>query len=108
MMVNIVQEAQHELTTIPNTSWSTKWACLPFTTKHIEVLLTHITLEVKEEVGQHILEDKIIMTISQLLKLTPYLNTYLIVVNKQYAQSEGSTLQGYHHYHYNMLAIVDH
>jgi hypothetical protein len=82
MMVNIVQEAQHELTTVPDPSWSTKWACFPFTTKHLEVLLTHITLEVKEEVGQHILEDKIIMTISQLLKLTPYLNTYLIVVNK--------------------------
>ncbi len=82
MMVDIVQEAQHEVTTTPDPSWSTKQAGLPFTARHLEVLLTHITLEVKEKVGQQILEDKIIMTINQLLKLTLDLNTYLIVVNK--------------------------
>ncbi len=53
-MVDIVQEAQHELTTVLDPSWSTKWPCLPFITKHLEVLLTHITLEVKEEVGHNI------------------------------------------------------
>ncbi len=59
--------------------------------QHPEVLPAPIALEVKEEVGQHILENKIIVTIGQLLKLTPNLNTYLITTNKQLAPIEGTT-----------------
>lgn len=39
-------------------------------------------LEVEEEVKQQIINNKITITISQLLKLTLYLNTYFIVANK--------------------------
>jgi len=47
-----------------------------------EVLLTPISLEVKEEVGQQILDNKIIITIRQLLKLALDLNMYLTTTNK--------------------------
>jgi hypothetical protein len=41
--------------------------------EHPKVMLAPTTLEVKEEVGQQILDNKIIVTIGQLLKLTPIL-----------------------------------
>jgi hypothetical protein len=56
-------------------------------------MLALTTLEVKKEVGQWILDNKIIVTIGQLLKLTPNLNTYLTSINKQFAHSEGNTFK---------------
>jgi hypothetical protein len=53
-----------------------------------KVLPTPISLEVKEEVGQQILNNKITVTIGQLLKLTFNLNMYLIVASKQSTPSE--------------------
>jgi hypothetical protein len=37
------------------------------------------------------MDNKIIVTIGQLLKLTPYLNTYLTTISKQFVHNEGST-----------------
>jgi hypothetical protein len=59
--------------------------------EHLEVLLTPISLGVKEEVGQQILDNRITITIGKLLKLAPNLNTYLTTTSKQFAFSEGST-----------------
>jgi hypothetical protein len=77
-----IKELQHEVVTIPDPSWSIEWARLSSIMEHPKVLLTPIYLEVKEEVGQQILNNKITITISQLLKLAPNLNTYLITTSK--------------------------
>jgi hypothetical protein len=45
--------------------------------------------KVKKEIGQQILDNKITITIGQLLKLTLNLNIYLTSANKQYAMGEG-------------------
>jgi hypothetical protein len=37
------------------------------------------------------MDNKIIVTIGQLFKLTPYLNTYLTTISKQFVHSESST-----------------
>jgi hypothetical protein len=50
--------------------------------EHPEVLLAPIALEVKNKMGQHIFDNKIIVTIGQLLKLAPNLNTYLTTTNR--------------------------
>jgi hypothetical protein len=78
-----IKEVQQEVATIPYPSWSIEWARLSFAMEHPKVPLTPIYLEVKEEVGQQILDNKITITIGQLLKLTPNLNTYLITISKQ-------------------------
>jgi len=49
--------------------------------EHPKVLLALITLEVKKEMGQQILDNKIIVTIGQLLKLAHDLNTYLTTIS---------------------------
>jgi hypothetical protein len=59
--------------------------------EHPEVLLAPKALEVKEKVGQRILDNKITITIDQLLKLTLNLNTYLMATNKQSTPNEGTT-----------------
>jgi hypothetical protein len=46
--------------------------------EHPKVLLAPTTQETKEEEGQQILDNKIIVTIGQLLKLALDLNMYLI------------------------------
>jgi hypothetical protein len=45
----------------------------------------------KKEVGQQILDNKITITIGQLLKLALNLNTYLTSAKRQLAPNEGIT-----------------
>jgi hypothetical protein len=59
--------------------------------EHLKVLPTQITLKTKEEMIQKILDNRIIVTIGQLLKLAPNVNMYLTTTNKQLAPSEGIT-----------------
>jgi len=47
-------------------------------------------MKVKKEIGQKILDNKITITIGQLLKLALDLNTYLTNANNQSALGEGS------------------
>jgi hypothetical protein len=47
----------------------------------LEVLLAPIALEVKKEMGQHILDNKLVVTNGQLLKLASNFNTYLTTTN---------------------------
>jgi hypothetical protein len=58
--------------------------------QHLDVFLATITTKVKKEIGQQILDNKITITIGQLLKLTLDLNTYLTSANNQSALGEGS------------------
>jgi hypothetical protein len=51
--------------TILESSWFSKWAGLLFVVEHLEVLLLVVTFKVKEELEN--LDDKIIVTIEQLL-----------------------------------------
>jgi len=76
-----MNEKIHEVAIIHDPSWSTKCVRLLSTMEHPRVLLTPISLEVKEEVGQ-ICDNKIIVTIRQLLKLALDLNVYLTTINK--------------------------
>jgi hypothetical protein len=50
--------------------------------EHPKILLALIALEVKEEMGQQILDNKIIVAIGQLLKLTHDFNMYLTTISK--------------------------
>ncbi len=54
------QKLQHEVTIILDPSWSTEWVV--FIMERLEVLPTPITLEVKEEMGEQILDNKITIT----------------------------------------------
>jgi hypothetical protein len=47
-----LQELQHEVTIAPNPSWSIKWAGLLFAMGHFEILLTLMTLKIKEKIRQ--------------------------------------------------------
>jgi hypothetical protein len=58
--------------------------------QHLDVFLATITTKVKKEIGQQILDNKITITIGQLLKLALDLNTYLTSANNQSALGEGS------------------
>jgi hypothetical protein len=84
-----IKEIQQEVANVTNPSWSTKWVGLSFIVEHLEVLPIIITTKVKKEIGQQILDNKITITIGQLLKLTPNLNIYLTSANKQFAMGEG-------------------
>ncbi len=77
-----MNEKIHEVAIIHDPSWSTKCVRLSSTMEHPRALLTPISLEVKEEVGQQILNNKIIITIRQLLKLALDLNMYFTTTNK--------------------------
>jgi hypothetical protein len=59
--------------------------------EHLKVLPTQITLKTKKEIGQKILDNRIIVTIGQLLKLAPNVNMYLTTISKQLAFNEGIT-----------------
>jgi hypothetical protein len=59
--------------------------------EHPKVLPTPIILKVTKEMGQHILDNKIIITIGQLLKLALDLSIYLMTTSKQFAHNEDST-----------------
>jgi hypothetical protein len=48
--------------------------------EHPKVLPTPIILKVTKEMGQHILDNKIIITIGQLLKLALDLSIYLMIL----------------------------
>lgn len=57
--------------------------------EHPDVLPAPIALEVKKEMGQQILDNKITITIGQLLKLAPNLNMYLTSAKRQSTTNEG-------------------
>jgi hypothetical protein len=84
-----IKEIQQEVANVTNPSWSTKWVGLSFIVEHLEVLPAIMMTKVKKEIGQQILDNKITITIGQLLKLTLNLNIYLTSANKQYAMGEG-------------------
>jgi hypothetical protein len=67
-----------------------KWQGIPYTIIRPKVLPSTITFEIEEEVGRQILENKIIITVGQLLKLALDVNTYLNATNQQTTQGEGS------------------
>jgi len=49
--------------------------------QHLDVFSATITTKVKKEIGQQILDNKITITIGQLLKLALDMNTYLTSAN---------------------------
>ncbi len=85
-----IEETQQEVVNVTNPSWSIEWVGLLSIVEHLDVLPTTITMKVKKEIGQQILYNKITITIGELLKLAPDLNTYLTSANNQFALGEGS------------------
>jgi hypothetical protein len=70
--VDIVTKLQkvEESTWVPTTfkpSWPIKWVSLLYVVDHLEIILSNVTSEVKEELGKQILDNKIIVTIRQSL-----------------------------------------
>jgi hypothetical protein len=86
-----IEEIQQEVANVTKPSFSIEWVRLLSIMEHLEVFPTIITMEVKKEIGQQILDNKITTTTGQLLKLVPDLNIYLNGANKQFALGEGST-----------------
>ncbi len=73
-MVDTIMELQEEnkLIDIPialEPYGATKWVGLLYVVKHLEMLPIVVTYGVKEEVGCQILDNKITITIEQLLRL---------------------------------------
>jgi len=58
-----IEETQQEVVNVTNPSWSTEWVGLLSIVEHLDVLPAIITMKVKKEIGQQILDNKITITI---------------------------------------------